>query len=739
MQNNHYQIYLKSVFDLAASIVIKSHENAKLLNTYIDTYIGPDLYDPNNPRTWKYYLNLCGEYHSTNKRMTVTSMDSLEMIEFNKENLIYHRATAAGYAFGTKQYRELINRYPDQTQLIHGILYPADMDTLIEQDDLTIASYAPQFILPQETQLIPQLKEWVRGYFARVLVPGFLVSDELFLAAMLSDLCDHLVPQILLLRAKAMKTRFAHDYHIHQHLSSHSDLGKYMPLMTPSQAMFAYRNICYIEHHNGKGDNFSWLVDNLLTARDLPLASFESSQNTEKMPDELVPEPLFFKHPLNTTANIDGRDTYTLKELMDLQDRIVPGNYEYRPEIQASNLDAIQFSKHNATKTKVLESTVIDYTDSERTRWSDIALHHWLSLSQKDYYTAFINFEIPSSGENVSISVKDAFPLFVYCLFAGARRDITTLPYVNAMKVVRTPHATRADLKAVTSRVKDEDIEKLYILMPRARRVISIEDFHGLTKELFIAANKQWSEVSREEHLIIRGQKENAASRLWCMEMHHVGDFVGQTYSDWLTRRNLNLTDYSPEELQEIAKIVLAKATGTEFNDSISLKAIQRAMVDMLTDLSSYSIQIGASINTGPVLYAGCLMIRLGDMAGSIGSIHQIEAANIRFSNIKGKEYHVIDLDILEGALEDRVSGHREASTWLELPMLIGDRELKSSDTGIRTPLRLQSGLVGWYANLEPLPSGTRNIPNIPGMAKWLRLTEDQRQARPRVYKVNLS
>lgn len=78
-------------------MVIKSEYAAEKINEYL-TYTGhADNFLPHDARTWKYYLNICGEYHSTDAPIKITSLDTLEEIVFNKQNLSVHKATAQAY------------------------------------------------------------------------------------------------------------------------------------------------------------------------------------------------------------------------------------------------------------------------------------------------------------------------------------------------------------------------------------------------------------------------------------------------------------------------------------------------------------------------------------------------------------------------------------------------------------------------------------------------------------------
>lgn len=201
--NNHYTLYIEQVLQLAETIVIKSTDSAEALNRYVADYYGSFMVDTTNPKSWKYYMNISGQYHETDTEMTVVSMDTLEPIVFSKETLALHRATARAYAYGTRQYRELVSQYPNQEMLILGILYPVDIDTAIAADNGQILGYPPGLVEENEYSFIVKLQAWINGYIGRWVNTQYGLSDELYPATWLGIMYLQLVPTILNIRLEA--------------------------------------------------------------------------------------------------------------------------------------------------------------------------------------------------------------------------------------------------------------------------------------------------------------------------------------------------------------------------------------------------------------------------------------------------------------------------------------------------------------------------------------------------------
>jgi hypothetical protein len=58
-----------------------------------------------------------------------------------------------------------VQAYPDQENLILGILYPADLHYAVNAKNGAILSYPSELIEPQEATLVHELEGWIQRYF----------------------------------------------------------------------------------------------------------------------------------------------------------------------------------------------------------------------------------------------------------------------------------------------------------------------------------------------------------------------------------------------------------------------------------------------------------------------------------------------------------------------------------------------------------------------------------------------
>lgn len=416
-------------------MVIKSTDSAELLNKYVVENFTNQSVSSSDKSTWKYYLNISGEYHPTDEDMFVTSLDTLEIIKFTKANLNIHKATARNYAFGTRGYSELVLKYPKQENLIMGILYPVDIQKAINAPDGTILTYPSHLVESNEYSLISKLQNWINQYKLRWTNTQYGISDELYLAVNLGIMYLNLVPAILCFRLEACKTNEAHSYHVKQYLASHGLFDTYLDKLTNKQLMFFYRNINYIERNIGQRYIFDWLIEHIMTDRSLPIAEYTMRHDTENQIENLYPEIRFRRKAINPVPSGNIIETISLDEILTKQDPLAKDNARYKEDVSPVIKEKMENSLSNVVMTKVLESAMIDDSNSSSYSLEDTLINHWLDLTNKGTYNTNIEITNPKNGEKIPLTAKDAYTFMWYAFCKTLNIDVEEIPTMLAKRV----------------------------------------------------------------------------------------------------------------------------------------------------------------------------------------------------------------------------------------------------------------------------------------------------------------
>ena len=622
IDDHYYRIYYTDCVKLAMTVVVKLNTTIDMINQLIKLKYGEESVDTNDPSSWKWYLNVSGEYHFTDKMMFVRSLDTQEEIPFTKWMLDEHPATREAYQYGTRYCRLLLERYPDQETLILGILYPANMNTALDAEDGDIISYPKYLIESQEETLIDDLNSHNKNHLARWRVEAFGYTHSLYLIAESAVLYSTLLPKILNLRVARCKTHEAHSFHIRMYLASHGRLDQYLPYMTLKQSLFLYRNINYIEKHAGRLDTFYWLIERLLTERNIPISEF-SIRHLDSFREDYRTNYLLRKKPINTQYNVPEKDFFTLDEVLNKEKVTAPYNETYS-DIYRDSIDIdITNSPSSVVQTKDLESSMVDRTDSRPYTLSEVLIDHWAYLSQYGgYRSVFVIHKDVLTGELISLSTRDAFIYFMYVLAKRAGITLEVIPSWYANKIIRNPRPTIDELKqhiASDYLPQPNLVESLLQQCPRYENTNSRLKFYQWSKRVYDTYLHHAGVISNTQTPIGRGMVKMVCDRL-TMGYDVIFEETGIQYSQWLTQRGLSLDGYELEDIDKLIANLIEGSTGHRIDETRLLKNIQKAMVSILRQLSSYSIQLINDINEMPIRPFNWGAIRL-DVFGTDSSV----------------------------------------------------------------------------------------------------------------------
>ena len=632
MSKAQYDIYVGKVLDLAKTLVVKSKATAEAINSGLIALGIPVL--ESDPSTWKYYLNLSGQYHSTDVLMTVTSLDTLQTIVFTREVLLNHQTTAREYVYGSRYYNELLERYPDQEIIIRGVLHPVDINVAIAADDGEVLYYDQSLVEENETNLIPGLSQWSRSFMVRWHNAAYTITDDLYAAAQLAVLYMNIPLVILNIRLGNCHTPYAHSFHIREYLASNGRLDQYADSLNKKQLLWLYRNIRYLQRNAGKQETFALLMQNLLTDRGLPLAEWTMRHNLADQLDEIYPDIEFFRTPLNFGYNVGGEDTRTIAEMLVAERPAAKSNIRVEPEAEPAITVQMENSLNDRLSTKVLESSVLDLTDASPFPLSDCLLSHWLYFAVTDRYNAVILVDNPQTGDALTLSMRDAFIIFLYCFNVAYGFRPGVVPTIQAHNVRRDPMPTKAELRGIVSPalVSEELIDAAYIGLEPVEEHISIGSFYAAASKIHKGQLYHRSLYTRQEHYVARGQVQQMTGRFYQTYTCNLAD--EQTYAEWFSDRSLSIPTLSNLEAGQLADAILVTATGANLKAAESLREIQASMLRLMTQLSSYSVQYLQSINTQPIKVVEWPAIRVGDIDMKGGERAVTEMPSIRVEDV---------------------------------------------------------------------------------------------------------
>lgn len=721
VQYGYLKKYLDACIRFAKTVVVAYPQAALAINRDLVATYGSNSVDELRPETWKYYLNLAGRYHPTDTVMTVISIDTLEEIEFSRDNLAIHTGTAKAYAYGTRYYNALLLRYPDQQLLIDGILVPADLEAAVAAPAGTILAYEPGLIEANEATLIRELESWLQIQIGRWDVAPFAISDELYPAAFFAMLHYQIPPRLMNLRLKRTKTHEVHSFHVRMYLASHMGLDRYLPYLTQKQALWLYRNIAYLERNFGKTGQFYEIVERLLTERGIPLGEYTVRQLDEF--DEFYrPKVVARIKPINNRTNEGYADSHSLDILYHKETSLADGNASYLQSNLDADLGRFQTANSGVTRTKALRSSMIDYSNATPVTFEAIALREWCYLANNGMYEVMVAFQDPKTSTNYSLFAKDAFIYFCYITLRKHGVEVMEVPEYLNFQYRLHPKPTVDELLAVIPHQETKLVDLAQEILkrqPDLMPVYSASGFFDLAFKLYRETYWHWLLISSMKDAYERGMVENMVYRLYGDELVTF-DTETPYMGTWLTLKNLPVYDYTPEQSDALTKALYEAATGLTVDDTRVLRNIQKNLIDLLTEMSSYSIQIIREINESDVVLDELIPLRGENLRMSQENLYRESVVTSELeARGEGKDAAHSPLDFKDTANAYTIESDRTLHAALPITVsqssgldLFQHEALPKVTTGVQSE--------GPYAELE-VESG------LPGYAVFLHMSEAER------------
>lgn len=639
MSRMNYLTYLSDTFSLARSVVVKFSQIATVQNEWL-TSLGHKV-DTEKPATWKYYMNLAGQYHPTDKLMYVRSMDTLTDIAFTLENLTLHRATAREYKPGTVYYQNLVQEYPDQADLINGIVNPVDIEKAISSKDGEILYYDANYVEDNEDNFRSELQNWVDIQLLNYFNQQYLLIDDLYLQAFLGNFATSMVNAILNIRWQNCWTRRAHSFHIREFFASNGRLDGYIPYLTKPAQLWLYRNLKFLRHNAGKQDTFDRLVANLLTPRGIPLIKYDLRQNVKNMPANLYADVEMVKLDVNSKIVMPGFDKVSVDSILTREQPLAKDNKLIQDESREEIIDQVKSDKFSRMPTKILDSEVVDRSNSSVRTLFHVLWNHWIYLASSNRYRAFINVANPATGEYMAMSVKDALVVALYCFKKTRGLTVDVIPELVAYEVLRNPLPTFGELASIVPMdfMPEGMVQAIMDRVTPMTDYISTEKFYNDCAQVHKDYLTLWELYSYQEHYRLRGYCEQLVKRHYMYIKCKLVEGDDVHFEDWLEANNYKITDLNNTDLDQLLMDVINIATGSNLVTVVTLGEVQRELLKLMGDLSSYPLQFLRNVSYTDFAVMGIPAIRVGDQWAITGDYKRINTLDFNVRSVRGADY----------------------------------------------------------------------------------------------------
>ena len=597
MKNIDFDVYLTNTLRLAGSLVIKMEELAKRDNYLLESSGYPVSADK---RQWRYYMNLNGDYHPTDDVMYVNSSDTEERIVFSKENLALHKATLREYKSQGYWYQRLITEYPHQTALIRGILSPIPYDETISADNYKILRYDESLVQWNEDQLIPGLQKQIKAIVQQTFGNEYMNTEDLMLPVMIMNLIASCDKAIHLLRLNAIGRRYAHEFYVWSHINSFGDYRKYKDVLDRYQTMWLYRNIAWITNNPGQQFTFNLLMENLLSHAQIPLAKYDLVESTENQLKDYTPTPNYRRMSLNLFKEYGTEPTYI--DTAELIDKQVPMARDNLGEKDYYELDALskgKYSLHSEIPTKVLESSMKDYTNRHLDSLMSITRNEWIYLTFKKQYVATVLLTDPRTGRQFRINSTDAYHMWNWLCKKGQGIELEYVCPVNYYRVMVLKEPTvdylvkHGGIEFIHPKIAENVINEFVPV----KRMISPEALIEYSYDVYQAMWNHKKIYAQFYDINMRARTKLICSDMYVSGVCELGKY--ELYDEIFDKYEIVKSDFSEGEAALFAWDIFKAMTGWDFYKHLSLRVKQSDLIELMLKMSSYTIHTVVNMDDG--------------------------------------------------------------------------------------------------------------------------------------------
>lgn len=676
-------VFKSSCIKLAQTVVINHPYAGRVINKRLDQQGFGQYTSDQDKRTWKYYMNMAGIYHTYDKAVIhkinmerslglTDGIDRTKMIirvagdegtverEFTIDNISSEAADdviALEYQQGSRLYNELLEVYPDFEPLIKGILHPIPLTTSVTANDFDVlyaAGYyrtrlptlksqygfikgrtpvysSIELIEKWEESLIEKIEEFTKIYFRQYDNRTYGLINDLYIASTLGIYALNLPTVIMNIRNELTKTREVNSNHVQFYLDSFLNVGQYIPYLTRNQYMYLYRNVEWLSANAGKEKVLNELNQYLLKERGIALIDYEVEHNDTPIPETGETDVVFTRIFDPDSLLIDTKTAFKAEDIIELEKNISRDNgINVTGQIQRAERQGKDSPSSN-TKTKIIET---HFTTTERTTYiskEEFLFNNWAYSAITGEYRGIVVVPIPGTTNRLQLTVRNALYLFLYCY---ARSALNVRPtFIPSFMIHHVPK-TRKEvwgkerLKGlmVSKDVTEEEFDAIYNQCPEQRFYSSVRNFSYLT-------GQYWREyVDRNfvyhQHMSINGaaELEMLTEAMYLTHTPNISFNIG--LDSWVDSLGYSISTLNNEALTELTSNVFNTVLSID-NDGIhSMENIHNALINVVRVFTSYNVQFVTKTASKASSDVGVKLFRMDHIFTDYTSNDDVHIAN---------------------------------------------------------------------------------------------------------------
>lgn len=414
--------HIKDTLNLSNSLVLKLNSSAFSINKGVVLKYNTPI--ENDKKTWKYYLNISGQKHFTNKPVYINTVEDKTRIELTVDTLNKYDYTKKELSKFGDLYNKILLEYPEEESYIKGVIAPIDIDKAIQAEEGDILYYNRSLVEESELSLIPELQKHIKDFINRWYNSKYSIAEELYTPAFQAILYTSIFNKIFNIRLDKIHTHEAHSFHLEQYFNSNFNLWDDLSIFKLSTKYWLYKHLPFLIKELGQNNTLDTIINKVLEENNIGVAEFLLSYK-DPVKHHRENEELSYDQPeINIRIN-NRNDSYDVTESVYreidkvLKDELNTIKYSIDRDIEddyiinnsIKQLNNIDHNRRNELLTKVIDiklnnifklysidifTLVFDYWAYKAKNRHDTYIVEWLDpndLSQSfslNYYQAFL-------------------------------------------------------------------------------------------------------------------------------------------------------------------------------------------------------------------------------------------------------------------------------------------------------------------------------------------------------------